>query len=151
MPIQFPQAETEIQQAFADAWAANAAAAIGAAVAPEVRYEGVIQTSLPPNEAAWARVSMVTATGNQVAFGDNTGARRYREVGIVTVQIFTPLSAQSDLRDAAALAQVAVAAFRGVETPGGVEFLNVTPTRVGPSEAWFQYNITADFNYDSLE
>lgn len=151
MPTQLPNAEKEIQQAFADAWAADAAAAIGAASAPEVRWQGVAEDPLPPESAPWARVALLHNSGAQVAFGEDPGARRYRETGIVTVQVFTPLNATSDLRQAQALVQVAIAAFRGVETPGGVEFQNVTGTRVGPTGAWFQYNVTAEFNYDSLE
>lgn len=151
MPTQLPTAEREIQLAFHTKWDADAAAAIGAATAPDVRWEGVAEGPLPPATETWARVSILHNGGPQVAFGQNPGSRRYRESGIITVQIFTPLTAQSDLRDAQALAQVAIDAFRGVETSSGVEFTNVFATRVGPEGAWFQYNVTSEFNYDSLQ
>lgn len=150
MPIQLPQAEQEIQQAFEDYWLANAAAAIGATSAPEIRWEGVGEASLPPESEPYVRHSMTIASGNQVAFGESPGARRYREIGLITVQVFTPIN-NSDLRNARALAQVAVDAYRGVETDGGVEFTNARASRIGTSGAWFQYNVLIDFNYDSFQ
>lgn len=137
MSLTFAQASDEILALFRTAWGDRPAL-----------YENV-RGSPPRRPIPWARVTLRHITGAQASLAGGSGTRRWERVGILTVQIFVP-SGQG-LAGAQSLAKIAVDAYQGQTTPGGVWFRNVRLTEVGPDGDWFQVNALAEFVYDEIQ
>ena len=99
---------------------------------------------LPP----YARVSVRHFTGGQSTLSGGLGRRTFSRNGAVTVQIFTPIGDGLALSDT--LVPIARNAYEGVDTASGVWFRNVRHVEVGPTGAWYQVNVIADFTYDEI-
>lgn len=143
MPIASKAAGRDaIQTLFKTAWDAQTPPV------PVVLYEDVV-VDIPPATDPWVRVTVRHGPSTQVTLGE-TGGRRFRRLGVVTVQVFTPVGDGMTLNDT--LSDVAVNAFEGKSTGGDeVEFRNVTASEVGVDSDWFQTNVTADFEYDAVK
>jgi hypothetical protein len=142
MTATIDQARDEILGTFRTAWLADSVSQ-----SVPVLYSDVSQE--PPDTGAWARVTINHTTSRQATLSNETGARRFRRVGFVTVQIFTPTGGGLTLSDG--LTTIAVRAFEGVTTtPGRVLFRNVRPIEVGQDGNWFNMNVVADFEYDEV-
>ena len=82
---------------------------------PDVIYQDV-QDDPPNNVNSWVRITMIHNEGRQVTLGES-GSRRFRRFGFVTVQIFT--KAGDGLTTNDTLTKVAIDAFEGNSTGGG--------------------------------
>lgn len=138
----------EILGAFRTAWEANAGAFNGG-TPPEVRYDGVGDPGPPDSDDPWARVQIRHLTGTQASLAGADAKRRFERAGIITIQVFWPLS-QAALSNARSLADVAREAFEGKATVSHVWFRNVRVQEVGADGSWYQVNILADFEYDEF-
>lgn len=123
-----------------------------------VEYEDVAQGDVPEKAAArplpWARFTMRhnPGTGGQVAYGigdQANGARRYRRFGVITINLFAPKGDGMKILDDE-MTPVAMRAFEGKTTSGGVQFLRVRPVEIGPDGDYFQANVLVDFEYDEV-
>lgn len=144
----FSSARDEIFGLFKTAWDAGTPAVNGGLV-PVVFWEGVDPGTPPPVDAPWARVTCLHSTARQTTFG-GTGSRRFRRFGIVTAQIFSPLSLGSGLTLAEKLAIIARGAYEGKSTPSGIWFLNTRIREIGVDSSWFQMNVMSEFQYDEI-
>jgi hypothetical protein len=100
----------------------------------------------PAASTPWARVMLrhVEAEQRTIQAQDQL----YENEGIVIVQLFEPSGrglAQS------ALTTPMLQAFRATTTPGLVWFRRVTASEQGISEHWYQTNVSAIFQYDTVE
>lgn len=143
----FTTARDEIQGLFWAAWQALAPAANGGQL-PAVQWQGV-EADPPAADKPFARVTVRHGTGRQGTFGQ-TGARRFVRPGIVTVQVFAPISKGGGLTLAQTLAIIARNAYEGVGTASGIWFRNARTQEIGVSGAWFQINVTLDFEYEEM-
>lgn len=141
-------ARDEINQMFVDAWNANTTAVAG--YIPEVRFAGTERGTLPAATVAWARLAIQHTMSEQVSVGA-IGNRRFERRGLVTAQIFTPLSEGKGLSLAEGLATIARNAYEGKTSPGAIWFINVSVKEVGVDEPWFQTNVSATFCYDEIK
>ena len=136
------QAKNEILAAHRTAWLAS----VDSQDYP-IRYWDATYVDTP--STPWANVTVRHQDGEQATLSNETGARRFRHFGVVTVQVFTFYGKGSTLRDA--LVAVTKNAFEGVTTsPGRVIFRNVRLNEVGQDGQWFQSNVLADFEYDEV-
>lgn len=107
------------------------------------------EESEKPTTEPWARVSLRHSTGSQATLANHDSVRRYRRTGNVFVQVFTPtgegLSRNYDL------CKIVADALEGQSTPRGVWFRNVRLNEIGPTDAWFQVNVEAEFEYDEIK
>ena len=137
------QARSEIHTRFKTVWDADSASQN-----VTVLYADTAQD--PPPEGSWARITVRHADGAQATLSGETGARRFRQFGVVTVQVFTSTGDGQVTSDV--LVAIAKFAFEGVATsPGRVLFRNVRIQEVGQDGAWFQSNVLADFEYDEVK
>lgn len=137
------QARDEMLTTFRTAWTAGPPSSTLPVLYPDVSQE-------VPSSGAWARVTVKHSYGEQATLSGETGQRRFRHTGIVTVQIFTPTGDGQVLSDQ--LVAIAKGAFEGVTTsPGRVMFRNVRVNEVGQQGQWFQVNVLADFEYDEVK
>lgn len=144
----FDSARDEILGLFKTYWDAETPGVNGSVI-PDVDWPGVGLPSVPPAAAAWARIRVKHATSRQTTFG-TTGNRRFTRPGLVSVQVFSPLDKGIGLSLAEKLAIIARDAFEGRSTATGIWFRNVRIQEIGPSDAWYQMNVIAEFQYDEL-
>ncbi len=118
-----------------------------------IAWENVNYT--PVTGTPWVRLTILPATARHagLAVGSSaTGNRRYREGGLVVVQVFTPENEGDG--ESATLAEAAAAVFRGV-TASGIRYSG--PRGEAPrirtvgedGEGWYQRNVEVPFEVDS--
>lgn len=142
------EARDAILELFETRWLADSPAVAGGA-APKIFFEAVPDPGQQPQTASWCRIQIRHTTAEQASFGQVLGERRFRKLGIVTVQIFALMPA-GNLTEAEGLAAVARSAFERRETPNHVWFRNVRINEVGVEGTHFQMNVLADFEYDEF-
>lgn len=141
-------ARDEIFGLFNTKWVADTPA-INGGTPILVEWQGVDSGSPPPSDEAYARITLRYATSNQSTFG-KTGQRRFVRPGVVTVQVFAPVSAGGGLSFAEQAAIIARDAFEGIGTASGIWFRNSRILDVGPDKSWYQMNVVNEFQYDEL-
>lgn len=132
--------EQAIREMFTVIDAALSALATGGIFYPN-RPETKPAASLP-----WARVMLrhVEAEQRTIQAQDQL----YENEGIVIVQLFEP-SGQGLAKSI--LTTPMLQALRATTTPGLVWFRRVTSAEQGISEHWYQTNVSAIFQYDTVE
>jgi hypothetical protein len=145
------EARDYVLDLFSAAWTAGTPA-LNSGVVPEVEYQNVDpgQSPLARGNEAWARVSVRHEAGDQRSLGV-TGGRVFTRFGVVIVQIFVP-SGKHGLVLVDRLGNVALSAFEGKETSAGsVWFRNAAYREAGVDNGFFQANVTAEFQYDTVK
>jgi hypothetical protein len=102
-----------------------------------------------PEQASWVRFSVQHTASELEAIGgvQDGGFNKYLRRGIAFLQIFTPLDQGPYAADV--LVDAFRTIFEGVTLPANqIRFYNVIPREIGPSEAWYQVNVEAVFQYD---
>lgn len=134
--MNFDQAEAEIRKFFDDAWSDATEIAW-----PDKKF------AVPENET-WVRFNCQENDGRQATMG-SPGSNRFRQFGIVTIQVFQPQDQGST--DAREKAAIALTAFKGGVTTNGVHFFDVYGRQVGNDEnGFYQINVIASFYYDEI-
>lgn len=133
------QARDEMLTLFRTAWLADAATA----AAPIVYWDKSEDEQLPdPNTTPiWCRATIQHAGGGN----DSIGNKIFFRTGTATIQIFTVYGSGLTNNDLAV--KVALDAFQGKSTSGGVWFRNVFANEIGQDGMWFQTNVLASFEY----
>lgn len=149
MPTNMIDATDDIKSLFWVAWQANAPALNNSAV-PKVFWDGEIELDNRPMDAPWASVVVRHQDAPQSSLSGETGKKRYTRFGTVFVQVFVPLTLDQRLSLAQSLAIIVEDSYKGKSTTSGVWFRNVRTNEVGPTEAWYQTNIMANFEYDEF-
>lgn len=103
----------------------------------------------PPDTSAWVRFSVTNNFSSQQNLGSAPN-RSFRRQGIVFVQVFVPLDDETGLENGDILAEAALSIFEGKQV-SGIWFRNGSIAEVGPTDRWFQYNVTFDFQYDEIK
>ncbi len=142
MTATLTQARDEMFKAFRDAWLADATSNLLPVLYPDTDAE-------PPTEGAWARVSIKHGPSRQATLSGESGQKRFRHTGFITVELYTPRGDGLVLNGQ--LSIIVKHAFEGVATsPGQVIFYRVRVNEVGPDGQWFHTNVLADFEYDEV-
>lgn len=124
-------------------------AAMDAVPITSVHYPDM-EFTIPAGDTAWARVAYDLINSAQASFSDGSTGKRWRRSGLLSIQLFHPLGGGST--DAWNAAKVAVDAFEGQTTPGGVWFRDITgPSPVGTSGGFSQTNLAVAFEYDEVK
>ena len=139
MSATFDAANNEILAFFKTAWDTTGLIAL---------YEN-IEGEKPPAQVAWARVTIRHGAGRQSSLSGGNGTSRFDRDGILTVQIF--IANGQGLSQGYILGKVVTDAFEGKATASQVWFRNVIVKEIGPSDEWFQFNVTIEFTYDEIK
>jgi hypothetical protein len=134
--MNFSDAELEIRQFFNDAWDGLTEIAW-----PDIEF------TIPDGET-WVRFNCQETDGRQASIG-SPGSNRFRQFGLLTIQIFQPLGQGS--KDARTKANVALDALKGAVTDNGVYFFDVYGRQIGNDQnGYYQINVIASFYYDDI-
>lgn len=142
----FDSARDEMSGLFQTDWSAKTPALNGGK-AIRVEWQGVDKKTPPPGDQPYARFFIKHSPSTQATFG-KVGERRYTRTGLITVQVFAPLSKGGGLSLAEKLGIIARDAFEGRGTDSGIWFRNARIQEIGPSESWYQFNVVVEFQYD---
>ncbi len=144
----FITARDEILGLFKAAWDANTPVLNGSVVVP-VQWPGGAVYEPPDATKPFARIKIQEGPSPQRTFG-RPGQRRFTRPGLVTVQVFAPVSVGGGLSLGSNLATIARNAYEGIGTASGLFFRNCRIQEIGNSGAWEQINVTAEFEYDEV-
>lgn len=107
-----------------------------------------VPDTVTPSNSVWARVTIRHGTGNQASLtGCINGVKRWKNEGIIFVQVFAPVGDGSSLAYDAA--QIVLNAFRD-STETEVWFRKSRINEIGNSGAFEQINVLSDFTYDEI-
>jgi hypothetical protein len=143
-------ATDEILARFTEQWNADTPAIVGGSplMPAEIVYELTNFEGRPQNEAKsapWCRITLKHVGGRQATLrGDGA---LFEHTGIVIVQVFAAARDNTGATVATKLAMVASKAFEGRRTPN-VWFKNVRYEEIGREGAWYQINVSAEFNWN---
>ena len=105
---------------------------------PNVQFE-------PNQQEEWVRIELLPGDSFQASVG---ATRRWRNPGLVAVQIFTKINA--GIERALEIADNVTTALRGV-TVSGVRLKATSIRQVGAEDnRWFQINANTPYEYDDL-
>ena len=110
-----------------------------------IRFQGIDAREALATED-WSAIFLNITDGLQATLAGDTGKRHYNKIGFITIQSFGALSSRGFTK-AENLATLAEACYRGKTGAGGIWFRNFRSTPVGPSDAWYQFNTTIDFEF----
>ncbi len=146
MTATFNEARNDMLTVFKDAWDA------GATNPTLVDYPNVTPANgvkLPPDaDLSWARVTIANTLGRQETLSGAQATQAFERMGVLTVQIFTPLGvglSESDL-----LSKIVTDAYQKTSTPNQVWFRNVRMNEIGPDGEFYQTNVLVDFTYSEI-
>lgn len=131
--MNFEEAEIALQAHFATEWDENTPVAW-----PDVDF--------PKPDATWCRFNVLQNAGSQASIG-SPGSNYFRRIGIITIQVFGKENAgREDVREKANEA----ADIYMANDLAGFEFKNVNVKKIGADGlGWYQYNVTAEYRYDT--
>lgn len=147
MRLSATTARDEIQAMFWAAWNTVAVSTIVGYV-PSVTFPNV-PADEPDPEKYWVRYNLAHDSGKQATLGA-PGNRRFSKSGLVTVQLFAPLTLGDGLGKSLALAQIVQGAYEGQHSDSGVWFQDAVIKEIGTSDSWYQTNVQARFRYEEL-
>ena len=148
MSLSETQAFDEILDIFNTAWTTNTPALNGGDVV-RVEWPGLDAGETRDPDKPYATIKVTHVPSRQVTFGP-TGSRRFERSGLVTIQVFYPLSRGDGLNTLQLLCEVARDAFEGVGTNDGLWFRNCRIQDIGSGDTWYQYNVVSEFEYDQI-
>jgi len=97
----------------------------------------------------WGRASVQHLDGFQPTLTSDTGTRRFRRLGQVTVEIYSRQGKGRSTSDIAS--QAILDSMEGKTTPGDVIFRRVRLIELGQTGPWFRVNVLASFEYDEVK
>jgi hypothetical protein len=127
---------------------AGAPAIVGAV--PVIRWQGNEEATPPAVTAYWLRVTESLVIEQQSSLSGGTGAKRYTSQGIVFTQVFCPASDPAGYTKGRFLARLCRNTFRKREPGELVWFRNAKIVPVGLSNAWYQFNVSATYQFDEI-
>lgn len=145
------QAYDEIQGVVQTTWDAGIAALVGA-TANELRFKGAEKTA--PATGFWGFVyqqivaQVLASFSDQDTFGQSK--RRYRTFGNAIVQVWAPKGIYDAHRIGRAISSMLRDGFRAWGQQGNVIFLNMQYTSLPDDGQAYRWNVTAEFEYDTI-
>lgn len=100
------------------------------------------------NVPNWGRALVRHFTGFQPTLTSDTGTRRFRRLGAMTITVYARQDTGRRLLDPAV--QAVMNALQGKCTTNGVIFRQVGLAEIGQDGVWFAANIVANFEYDQI-
>lgn len=99
----------------------------------------------------WARAVLRHADAFKATLASDTGTARYRRVGILWVQVFTPVGKAENWTLAQRLAAVVQSAFEGQRAGSGDVVFTKSVILDAPRESsWWRYDVRTDFYWDEI-
>lgn len=148
----FVQGQDDIREFIYSRWVDRTPEIFGEV--PEMRFQGVELNDPPAVPTFWGRLSVMSLTDQQATLSTRSVVsytRRYRDNGLVVVQLFGPRTGEKAQEKLLLLAQIVQNRLRGGKTESGIWFRNA---RIDPNlahENLFQrVNVICDYERDEI-
>lgn len=116
---------------------------------PPIQWDNTEDLVNPP-ESGWVRVLLRHGPSSQVTLTGDTGGRRFRRLGLITIQVFAPVG--EGMTDSDRFVKIILDAFEGGNTGADkILFRNVRANEIGRDGPWFQTNVLIEFEYDEVK
>lgn len=129
-------------------WQAGAPGIVG--TIPEVRWQGDESPQAPAVGTYWLRVTEQLVIEQQTSLSGSTGQKLYTSQGLIYAQVFCPSSDPPSYTNGRFLARLCRNTFRKREPGDLVWFRNAKIVPVGLSGAWYQFNVSATYQFDEI-
>lgn len=116
---------------------------------PLLIFEITEKLERPEREHAFARVSIRHTSGRQKTLG-GIGQRRFRNFGVVNIQVLAPFKDGTGVAVTQKLAQVCKDAYEGNRTDN-VWFRGCRWQEIGRDGPWYQINLLIEFEWDQIK
>jgi hypothetical protein len=151
MAITFDTAVDSILTTLKVKWDAATPALNGGEI-PTLVFEAIEQDLKPhpkDSEEPWARAVIRHADAFKATLANDVGTARYRRVGLVWVQVFTPSKSAQNWTLCQQLAMVAQTAYEG-RCVGDVVYTKATIFDSPKDGPWWRYDMRAEFYWDEI-
>lgn len=138
MSMTYEQAVDDMQGMVRSAWASTGHA---------IFWESV-EADRETDDTAWAVSTIRHVTGRQDTLSGK-GGKSFLRGGIIFVQIYTRVG--KGLQESYQLAKVISDGFEGQASPRGVWFRNIRINEAGKDGAFYQTNVTIEFQYNEIK
>jgi len=129
-------------------WVEHSASIVG--YIPVIYWPDVELLKEPAVNTCWARMSRQTVVQSQANIAGADSVKRYTTRGLLSVQIFVPRLLTNSGTTRNALGQLVQLAYRGITTPNGIWFRNVTLKELPADARYNRCNVVSDFQYDEV-
>jgi hypothetical protein len=133
----------------ATAWQTGATAIVGSV--PAIRWQGNETATPPPANTYWARVSEQQVISDQYSLSGGNGQRLYNSQGLLYMQIFCPTTDPPSYTNGRLLANLVQNALRQRVADDSVWFTKQKIVPVGVSNSWYQFNVSAAYQFFELQ
>lgn len=140
------EARDAVQAGFLASWAPATETLLGEPARVFWQADQPNQDERPEPDEVFARFTIRHSSGAQRTLAE-VGARRFTQRGFIFLEVFTPLSLNSE--EAAQVADAGLKTLLGKEY-GGVWIRNARAIERQPEKHWFSWLITAEFEYDEV-
>lgn len=134
--MSYAQAHTLIRRELLEWWESNY---------PSILLAGDNEDFVPPENEVWATMTVIPGSPRLAGIGGDPSSRRWRVVGQLVIQLFTPL--KKGVSRAEELVGAVQKKFQG-RTFDNVIFREVALVRLGQSGPWTQNNIVTNYQFD---
>lgn len=114
------------------------------------KYDGIDSHEPPDGQSSWIYAAIRHADSTQASLAGETGARRWRRIGVLMVQCFVPLN-KTGRTGAMNIATTLQSNIQGKATASCVWFRDATAKEIGPDKSWYQANFVVAFEYDDIQ
>lgn len=147
MSLTILAARDEMLALFQTAWLADANS-----LAVPIIWEDVTDdppfTDTAKNPDPWVKITVNHSAGGQATLANDAGKSRFRRQGVIVVGVYTPFGTGRTKADT--LAEIAMKAFEGKKTAGGVWFRAVRMNEGTRTGAWTVTQVFAEFQYEEV-
>lgn len=117
---------------------------------PVLYMSGIEPATGPDVTKFWGRWSRQTVLEQQSSHRDGTNGRRFRNNGLVFVQVYGPMALATANAKCRTISELVLNSMRGKETSNGVIFRNVRINELATDGKSYRYNVIAEYEYDEI-
>lgn len=156
MPATMSTARTDTLEQFRAAHAASSLSALPVHWPNVKKKRSKTRQGTTRDAKKWFRISWQIIDRKQSTVGGANGNRRFRTMGLVTVECYGPKA--EDVADGTKggelqtleMVEMALGAFEGKVTTNGVEFFDVQPRVIGVEGNWYRMDVLSSFQFDEV-
>lgn len=152
MSLRPQQARKQLLAHVQTCWDAGAAAIVD--YVPDIRFQGVEESTLPGADKYWMRCGTTTvATPQRGHMMPEVGISQpvYDNFGFITLQIFAPMKSPESYAKGELLAELGQRMFMASETGGSIWFRNPRIRELDNDGTWYRWNVIADYQFSQVK
>lgn len=115
---------------------------------PEIEWDGSENPDAKNTGEFWVRFSEQQSSSTQSSFGSNEFGKRYRNKGLIFIQIFCPKSVSMSKDTGRKIANYVKKLFQGHTDSGNVWFRDSEVRTLESEDVWYRFNVVAKYTHE---